>query len=62
MTQKIITKEEVKILTDAIDILQKELEAHPNPITASLLSKKHFELEELSHEYNVFTKELTIIL
>ena len=62
MVEKIITSEEIQKITDAIDILQKDLEVNPNPITASLLSKKHFELEELSHEYNVFTKELTIIL
>ena len=62
MTQKIITTEEVQKITQQIDALQKDLEAHPNPITASILSKKYSELEELGFEYDVFNQELVINL
>ena len=62
MSYKIITQKEVQKLTQAIDALQKDLEVNPNPITASLLSKKYNELEELGLEYDVFTQEITINL
>ena len=62
MTENIITTEEVQKMTHEIDVLQKDLEMNPNPITASILSKKYSELEELGLEYNVFTQELTINL
>lgn len=63
---KIITDEDIKKITQSIDSLQKYLESNisqkEKQITAMILSKKYSDLEELSHEYNVFTKELTIIL